>query len=41
MVAESISDGVALSSWFCNAQTFPVTGLTFSPSTSPAIENVC
>src|SRR5208282_3122844 len=35
-----ISDSVELPSWFCNAQTIPVTGLTFNPSTSPAMENV-
>ena len=36
-----MKDSVALASLFCNAQTVPVTGLTFSPSTSPEIEKTC
>ena len=32
-----ISEIVELASWFCSAQTMPVTGLTLRPSTSPEI----
>ena len=36
-----INDSVELPSLFCSAQTIPVTGSTFNPSTRPAIAYSC
>jgi len=36
-----MSDSVEFPSWFCSAQTIPVTGSTFNPSTRPAISYLC
>ena len=36
-----INDSVEFPSWFCSAQTIPVTGSTFNPSTRPAISYLC